>query len=196
MRNCHIYFQASGSCADPFFSKFQLLMGSHEGAQGHMRVHLRRWGDLRAPWSMQRWFLWKVHNIFHHAIWPQGVGGYDIYPVALRANPPRHYLQSKVVGYPERDGRILTFLLNIEVSGRSCGCLGGSFGASGGPGSIRGLREGLQGVLGELQGVLGLNPKPLLFGGKYVIKIRFWSLGDFWWNEGTFRIPVFFHDFQ
>ena len=99
--------------------------------------------------------------------------------MALRANPPRHYLQSKVVGYPERDGRILTFLLNIEVSGGSCGCLGGSFGASGGPGSIRGLREGLQGVLGELQGVLGLNPKPLLFGGKYVIKIRFWSLGDF-----------------
>jgi len=69
--------------------------------------------------------------------------------------------------------------LNIEVSGGSCGCLGRSFGASGGPGSIRGLREGLQGVLGELQGVLGLNPKPLLFGGKYVIKIRFWSLGDF-----------------
>ena len=74
-----LHFQASGSCADPFFSKFQLLMGSHEGAQGHMRVHLPRWGDLRAPWSMQRWFLWKVHNTFPHAIWPQGVGGYDIY---------------------------------------------------------------------------------------------------------------------
>ena len=44
-----------------------------------MRVHLPRWGDLRAPWSMQRWFLWKVHNTFPHVIWPQGVGGYDIY---------------------------------------------------------------------------------------------------------------------
>ena len=68
--------------------------------------------------------------------------------MALRANPPPRYLQSEVGSYPERDGRILTMLLNVEVSGRSSGCLGGSFGASGGPGSIRGLREGLQGVLG------------------------------------------------
>ena len=82
----------------------------------------------------------------------------NMYPEALRANPPPRYPQSEVGSYLERDGRILTILVNVEVSGGSCGCLGGSFGASGGPGSIRGLREELQGVLGGLQGCPGQSP--------------------------------------
>ena len=187
-----IYFQASGLCADPFFSRFQLLMGSHEGARGHnIRLHLCRWGGLRAPWSMQRWFLCKVHNTFPHAIWPQGVGRYGIYPCVCMHMVCKFYenskncIQKRCAQIYHRD--MLDLMVEFWALEGSLGVPRGSLWGVLGPMVDQGSPREALGGLGAVWGVSLGSSKSSTLGGEFVDGLtKYWcfQFRVVLWNGG------------
>ena len=127
----------------------------------HTRSVWKACEDL--SWSLGGWFRWGL-GFAGGVPWSLPQDG----PPARRASRNQTETSCKK-SFGESDGRFLRFA-------------GGPLGALGGPLECP-EAQGRSGVSERSSrgswGWLGPNPKPLLLGGKYVMKIRFCGLGDF-----------------